>query len=56
MEAKKSLLSKITVIDLNTEIKSALEQADANAENLREKVKGYYNLVGNSDEEIFSLP
>ena len=25
MEAKKSLLSKITVIDLNTEIKSAME-------------------------------
>lgn len=56
MEAKKSLLSKITVIDLNTEVKSALGETEASANNLREKVKNHFKLVGNSDDELFSLP
>ena len=56
MEAKKSLLSKITVIDLNTEVKSAQGETDVNANNLREKVKNHFKLVRNSDDELFSLP
>ena len=56
MEAKKSLLSKITIIDLNTEVKSAYGQTEVNANSLREKVKSHYKLVGNSEEELFTLP
>jgi hypothetical protein len=53
MEGKKSLLSKITVVDLNTEVKSAYGEKEVNANCLREKVKTHYKLVGNSDEEPF---
>ncbi len=42
MEAKKSLVSKITFIDLNTEMKSAMELKDVKALNLRKKVKTHY--------------
>lgn len=56
MEAKKSLLSKITVIDLNTEVKSAEGETEAIANNLREKAKNHFKLVGNSADELFSLP
>ena len=56
MEAKKSPLSKITVIDLNTEVKSLYGDTEVNASNLREKVKSHYKLVGNSDKQLFSLP
>ena len=38
MEAKKSPLSKITVIDLNTEVKSLYGDTEVNASSLREKV------------------
>jgi len=56
MEAKKSPLSKITVIDLNTEVKSSYGDTEVNASSLREKVKSHYKLVGNSDKQLFSLP
>jgi hypothetical protein len=56
MEAKKSLIFKITVVDINTEVKSAFGETVVNANSLREKVKSQYNLVGNSDEQLFSLP
>jgi hypothetical protein len=56
MEAKQSPLSKITVIDLNTEIKNLNGDTEVNASNLREKVKSHYKLVGNSDKQLFSLP
>ena len=53
IEAKKSMLSKITVVDLNTEIKNAFGETKVYANSLREKVKSQYKLVGNSDEEPF---
>jgi len=56
MEAKKIPLSKITVIDLNTEVKNLYGDTEVNASSLREKVKSHYKLEGNSDKQVFSLP
>ena len=38
IEAKKSPFSKITVIDINTEVKSSYGDTEVNASSLREKV------------------